>query len=80
MVMTKAYKLTAVSDSAKEIKGGQPPGALDVAHDVRLYLDKPVQIGRAGGPDDFKIPADMVQYSSKHCRLEFSQEVSLILF
>ena len=72
------YKLVAVSESAKEIKGAQRGRAQ--SHDVFLWQDKPTQIGRAGGPDDFKIPADLVQYSSKHCKLEFSEEVSLILF
>jgi hypothetical protein len=74
MATIKLYKLVAVSDSAKEINGGQNNRA--PSHDVFLGKgEKPTLIGRAGGPDDFRIPPEMVQYSSKHCKLEFSLEV-----
>ncbi len=73
--MTKYYRLVAVSDSAIELKGGQSSRVQIPDQDIYLHLDKVTHIGRLGGLEDFKIPPEMVQYSSKHCNLHFSEEV-----
>ena len=67
------YKLIAVSDSSKVIKGGQSRDPTSA--DVFLDPSRVTFIGRAGSSDDYKIPVEQVQYSSKHCNVAFRKDV-----
>lgn len=72
--MSKSYKLIAINDSSKELVARQK--GIQTKDVILGGQKETVWMGRAGGDNDFKIPAQLVQYSSKHCKLEYSEEVS----
>lgn len=75
--MPTVYKLIASNEASKVLNGNQltNPDSCDVL----LDQSRGTMIGRgvAGlNPDNFSLPTDQVQFSSKHCKLFFDEDVS----
>lgn len=67
--MSLAYRLIAISDASRALKGGQ--SRFPDSADIELNKDNGTWIGRGVGPEDFRIPVSLVQYSTKHCYFRY---------
>ena len=75
--MTTGYKLIPINESSKALEAQQK--GVPTQEEI-LSLEHEVWLGRGGLDKDFKIPAAFVQYSSKHCKLQYNGEVCAILY